>query len=346
MKQVLQLAFSTAVILGGGALFTGCKPMPPKSKAADAKAPAGAEEKQNAEQADASNPGETGDALERLAARLEREADEDGEMIDDEGSEGSGKGRRHAPSIDNLRCPEGTELLGNPPPKGNSQYCGKRSTLGGGIKHGPFVKWDDNGSKRYEANFDNDVLDGRSTTYFPSGDVAERQDYLKGIKSGRWEKWNRDGIKIAEGFYSNGKKSGRFRYWSRHGEPVSEGNFHDEVKSGLWIFYDRDGLVRSKFTFRNGRKDGKAQMFYANGRVASTGSFKENKPDGLWIYYNEEGRQTAQGSFTRGRKTGQWTEYDQSGRIQSVRNFAGGRVDKKGRPVPATAPNQSGFVSM
>jgi len=304
------------------------------------------------ESAVSAEPETASDPLERIAARLEREASEKtpGSEFEeaDEGDEEPTPAKKHAPnpsSVEQLRCPPGAQLVGAPPPKGTSMYCAKRSGLGSEKKEGPYRKWDGSGTLRFEANFLDDQLDGPATSFSPDGEKVELREYRHGIPNGRFIKWNKNGEKLIEGGYSNGKKSGYFRFWDKHGTPVSEGVLQDEVKAGAWIFYSRDGMVKAKTTFADGKKNGKAQTYFANGSVASTGAFSDNKPDGLWIYYTPDGKIRARGRYVKGRKDGTWTEIDPRTSSSTTKNYG----DKTGANPKAGAerkPGEHGFVDL
>jgi antitoxin component YwqK of YwqJK toxin-antitoxin module len=274
--------------------------------------------------------------LERVAQKLARQPLPDDSLAD---SEVKAEGAAPVPDegAGEFRCPEGAVPVGAPPPKGNLFWCSAKSALGSGAKLGPYIKWDQDGNKRFQAYYINDQPQGVMTTYYTDERKEEEKEYRNGVLNGRWTQWNRDGDKVAEGTFAAGKKNGKFRYWDRHGDLSSEGSYRNNLESGVWINYYPDGETQSKIAWQNGMKNGRAETYYQNGQLSAVGNYKDNKYDGLWMYYTEEGRLKTRGSYLEGRKNGPWTNYDQNGRPLNTRNYDNGHAlrgdNRRGRPA-------------
>ena len=286
----------------------------------------------------------------------EIEADEDSARDGESDAARSGKRAKMEKPLTfaGLTCPAGTQLYGLPPPKGNTMYCGKSSGLGATVKHGPYIKWDDHGEKRLEANFYDDALDGTVESFHPGEQPMELKEYRHGVQSGRWEKWNRDGEKIADGNFFDGKKDGTFRYYDRTGQVLTEGTFRSNIRSGSWTFYNRQGVIKEKVTYRDGKKNGKAEKYAANGRLLASGAYTDNKPSGVWVNYYGDGRIESRGSYMRGKKDGPWTHFDEAGRVKKNVFYAngmaqrteGGKQQAHAAPLPTKRSGKGGFVDM
>ncbi len=103
-------------------------------------------------------------------------------------------------------CPQGAELTGLAPPKGNLQWCQKRTANDEFVKHGVLREWYPSGQKKLEANYNHGVRNGPWSEWFPTGQKQLEGNYLQGKKHGRWLRWHPDGRKAGEATFENGKR--------------------------------------------------------------------------------------------------------------------------------------------
>ncbi|MFN8391649.1 MAG: hypothetical protein U0136_15275 [Bdellovibrionota bacterium] len=224
------------------------------------------------------------------------------------------------------RCPEGSVPVGAPPPKGNLFWCSAKTTLGTGEKNGPYLKWDNDGNKRFEAYYVNGQPHGRMISYFADEREEELKEFSNGVLNGKWIQWNREGDKVAEGVFVNGKKNGKFSYWDRHGALTSEGTYKNNLEFGVWTTFYPDGEIQTRITYRDGKKNGKAETFFTSGRLSSTGAYRDNKLEGEWVYYNEDGRLKVRGAYADGRKNGPWSTYKPDGQLADTTMYDNGHA--------------------
>ena len=81
-------------------------------------------------------------------------------------------------------CPEGSKLVGGPPPKGQSLEC-----------------VDANGK-----------LNGGASQWSGSGHAGTFSEYQNGVPHGRWLYWVH-GQKLIEGVHDQGRRQGRWTFW-------------------------------------------------------------------------------------------------------------------------------------
>ena len=65
----------------------------------------------------------------------------------------------------NHPCPEGTTLVGEPPPRGSEQSCQKAD----GTRHGKSTLWHKNGNKYADGEYRDGKLHGVSVFWFANG---------------------------------------------------------------------------------------------------------------------------------------------------------------------------------
>lgn len=99
----------------------------------------------------------------------------------------------------------------------NGRIAMRGAYLYGGLQHGP---WE---------------------TYWENGRPRARGSYLRGKHDGEWRFWHDNGRRAAVGRYSDGQRMGQWRSWWRSGRRQSHGSYIDNQRSGRWLFWDRDG---------------------------------------------------------------------------------------------------------
>ncbi len=89
-------------------------------------------------------------------------------------------------------CPDGARLVGAVPPEGFEVWC-ERSD---GTRDGVHVRWHTNGREAFEGHYEDGVLEGEVTEWFPSGRRWRETVYDHGQRRS-WTRWTEDGA-IAE----------------------------------------------------------------------------------------------------------------------------------------------------
>ena len=74
----------------------------------------------------------------------------------------------------------------------NQQWCSTPR----GTKHGPFVRWYDNGTIAAQGEYEYDAKHGLWTEYHPNGAMREEGSYKDGERVGMWITWGSDGEEL------------------------------------------------------------------------------------------------------------------------------------------------------
>lgn len=117
-------------------------------------------------------------------------------------------------------CPEGSKLVGAPPPKGESVEC-----------------LDANGR-----------LNGGSSHWFGSGHAGTFGEYQAGVPHGRWLYWVH-GQKLIEGAHEQGRRQGRWTFWfdgTATFDTMARMSTHEWSKNYVIEEYDHGLLVSTK----------------------------------------------------------------------------------------------------
>ncbi len=114
-------------------------------------------------------------------------------------------------------CPDGTKLMGEPPPNGQETWCQATDPSGHPVKEGPFTLYWPGGNKMMEGYYRNGKQDGLWVRFYASGQRATLDEYHNGVLEGRHIGWYPSGRESEEGQYRDGKKEGRWHKWDEAG---------------------------------------------------------------------------------------------------------------------------------
>jgi antitoxin component YwqK of YwqJK toxin-antitoxin module len=137
-------------------------------------------------------------------------------------------------------CPAGSERFGAPPPDSTELGCKTPK----GKREGRFVRFQGNGKK------------------------AEEGQYEDNLAVGLWTTWNTDGTKQLETHYAAGEKNGVETEWYPDGTIKSQRELSHGKRDGLTTIWDESGRKRTAMTYRAGEPHGVEVRWDETGRVA------------------------------------------------------------------------------
>ncbi len=133
---------------------------------------------------------------------------------------------------DAAACPNGTTLVGEPPPKGRGIHCEQPD----GKMH------------------------GRGTSWHPNGGRATEAFFLEGNEHGVKVAWYQNGQMKGRSHVTLGKDDGPFTLWHKNGNKKAECRFKMGLKSGSCIVWHINGKRRSTVQYRAGQKHGRFKL--------------------------------------------------------------------------------------
>jgi len=115
--------------------------------------------------------------------------------------------------------------------------------------------------KYYQKNSDNLLtlehynnqgdLIGERLVYYPNGQIAEKQYYIKGKLNDASLWYSEKNVVLKSFFYEKGELHGDAKFYNPKGELVSEGQYKRGKKDGVWNYYEKGELIREKdFTYK------------------------------------------------------------------------------------------------
>jgi len=94
-------------------------------------------------------------------------------------------------------------------------------------------------------------LIGERLVYYPSGQIAEKQNYIKGILNDASIWYSEKNVVLKSFLYENGELHGVAKFYNPKGELVSEGQYKRGKKDGVWKYYENGELIKEKdFTYK------------------------------------------------------------------------------------------------
>lgn len=136
-------------------------------------------------------------------------------------------------------------------------------------RKGDWIEYFDDGSiKKQEFYNSNGILEGKSKSYFPNGNlkVVGEHDFVTGKKDGKWVQ-----------FYESG-------------DTMSVSYFRKGLQVGDHVEYHENGKlkIQCKYNF-SGKLHGTYQEMDENGETLSKGDYEEGEKTGKWFETNELG---------------------------------------------------------
>ncbi len=128
-----------------------------------------------------------------------------------------------------------------------------------GSRDGPVTEWYDDGTKREEGAYKNNLKVGKWTFWYPNGQKRWEGTYDNGRPTGLERAWYENGSKRYEGPYENGERSGPFTFWHDNAQKWFEGEYSAGLREGNFRFWNRDGSIdesRTGFYLRGEKVSG------------------------------------------------------------------------------------------
>ena len=210
-------------------------------------------------------------------------------------------------------------------------------------KNGEWIEYYDNGKKKSELNYQEDIMekalyyyysgqlksenrykvndnfknskyeastltDGEQKYYFENGKLESISHYEKGKKNGLFESWNIVGVKKSEINFCLDVYSGNFKTWFDNGKPEKNISYGKPIYDSIRKAY-KEVL------------DGKYETYYNNGNPQQLKNFKQGKEDGALIEYHENYIKANEQNYSEGLKNGAYKRWNRNGVLIESENY-------------------------
>ena len=181
-----------------------------------------------------------------------------------------------------------------------------------GKKNGFTISYDTNQLVSSKETFINDIKQGNSFWYYPSGKTKQVTPYVKGKPDGYSYEFSEDStiisiIKYQGGILANierinrkdeqGKKQGLFKDFYEDGKLKEEKKYKDDLIDGYVKTYDKKGNLSNTEKYNNGNKVKNApelakldvyKDFYDDGTLKYEGGYINGMPVGTHYHYKQK----------------------------------------------------------
>jgi antitoxin component YwqK of YwqJK toxin-antitoxin module len=167
--------------------------------------------------------------------------------------------------------------------------------------------WSDGTPKERWVEMESDagrpVRHGTYESWYASGRIHERGEYVEGLKQSTWTEWydHPSSTILTQGEYDAGERNGVWTYWHNPEHASLHGDSH--LNHGEVDPTKVDMPVLKVAGYNHGAADGDWISWHASGQVADSMRYANGKLDGEVRVYDEEGNLVAVRSYERGKPT-------------------------------------------
>ena len=194
-----------------------------------------------------------------------------------------------------------------------------------GEKHGTWITFYPDGTKKEEEYYKNGVLDGATRMYSEKGSPIGGRTY-------------RDGKIIEEGIQLTVEPMELTTYYDDGVTIMRKGTYLDSIPIGDHYFYNSSGVpekairynekgirVREGPVNENSRRTGRWEFFFETGELRASGNFVNDYQHGEWDFYFQNRKKEQTGNFNNGIMVGEWRWYFPSGNLLREEIYVRGR---------------------
>jgi TonB family protein len=166
------------------------------------------------------------------------------------------------------------------------------------------------------------------TAEYRNGVLVSEAEYVNDLLNGKARTWNSSGVLLTESNYINGQAHGAQREY-KSGVLISYSEYQRGAKQGRSSEYDLVGRVTIDRWYSHGFLDS-AILYHSNRKRSSVAHYSlfEGESaieiEGKHFEFDTTGRIVLQGSSVEHRKVGVWTSYYPNGKVNSTTTYSNG----------------------
>lgn len=178
-----------------------------------------------------------------------------------------------------------------------------------------------------ELTYVNGCGNGPFTTYYPSGKIDSKGNYLYDFHEGEITFYKESGIRYSSCSYKANKRHGKsIDYFDNQKIEIEKNYFNDTVE-GIVKYYYTNGNLKESVTYSKNKCNGLNRYYHENGQLWIE---KEYKNDTLWNIYSSfdyQGNPRDFGTLKNG--TGTAIYYTHEGNVYLIQHFNKGVLIKE-----------------
>ena len=159
-----------------------------------------------------------------------------------------------------------------------------------GKRHGVAEEWAKNGTKIYEANFENGMQSGIEKHWYATGDKKLSISYQNGLTDGICTEWYKNQNKKSEGLYVKGKEEGEHNWWYSTGEKDQQVFYKNGLTEGIVKNWHKNGTLSLESHYKAGKKQGLTRKWYETGQLRHEEFYQDDIKHGESKYFAKSGQ--------------------------------------------------------
>ena len=175
----------------------------------------------------------------------------------------------------------------------------------------------DSGNLQYKSNYVNGLLNGIRKEFYESGALKSETNWKDGKQNGVAKFYHENGKLKIETNYINGKQNGPQKEYDESGTLKAEVNFIDDKLNGSAKFYYDNGKLKGETEYKDEVEDGLRKQYYESGALQAEINYKSGKKNGVEKWYYENGKLKGETEYKDGKKNGIGKEYNENGSLAS-----------------------------
>ena len=187
-------------------------------------------------------------------------------------------------------------------------------------------------------NYQYDLLDGLSETFFKNGEKKSHGSYTKDLADGLHSTWTQStpdtpSILQTKITYKDDILDGPWTSYHENGEIKLDGQYADGLKDRLWTTYDEDGKITLTEEYSDDYLDGERVSYFDNESVKERSNYSGGFLDGTFETYHDNPSYYLYSTteYTDGFETGPRETFYANGQTKTEIPLEDGRIHGKAR---------------
>lgn len=165
---------------------------------------------------------------------------------------------------------------------------------------GKVIWYYENGNKKFEGNYTQNIKNGVFTNYYSNGAVMNKQEFKNDVQEGVFQQYFPWGDVKLNASIRDGKPEGLYESYDFRGFTKEKYTLKNGLLSGNYETY-RKGIIQYKGSALAGKADGQCYVFNDNGKLRKSFIVKDGKLNGKYFELGTKGDTLALGQFENGK---------------------------------------------
>ena len=168
--------------------------------------------------------------------------------------------------------------------------CSFHNDLKNGQYYGYYDTDDSSHRMRKVCVFQDGVLNGPCTFYYPNGQVMEEFTQFGYLYEGNYKRYTQNGTLVFSACYKKGSYDGLYAEYTPKGKLIKKCFYQVGQLDGPYEMYHDNGQLGIKCFYVNGLLSGEYQSYHRNGREGAKATYENGKRIGLYFQKDKNGK--------------------------------------------------------